>query len=242
MSLSGDGVINLFGTLEVSGSIIIATGVNIQGTIYTLPESKLTMNNTLTYGTLNEDSFCLLDGLTNGVGTMNCTIINNGIISPGFSPGIINVASLVLETDSVVYMEIQDISHDLIVSQGNVFIDGSFVIDFSGDIKPGIYTMISGQQIIGTFKSLEINGLSQEFTCNFIQNNSSFIVEVNLNELNELNELKNTFNYNNIIIGVSCAAGIALIVSTIIYSRRKKKNTLLKNSSTDHSYVNPLMV
>ena len=87
-------------------------------------------------------------------------------------------------------MEIQDISHDLIVSQGNVFIDGSFVIDFSGDIKPGIYTMISGPQIIGTFKSLEINGLSQEFTCNFIQNNSSFIVEVNLNELESNEDFK----------------------------------------------------
>ena len=104
--------------------------------------------------------------------------------------------------------------------------------------------MISGQQIVGTFKSLEINGLSQEFTCNFIQSNSSFIVEVNLNEVNEvnLNKLKNTFNYTNIIIGVSCAAGVALVVCTIIYSRRKK--TIDKNdlSSTSYSYSNPLMV
>ena len=242
IALIGTGVIELFGTLNVSGTIIIATELIIQGIIYTSPESKLTINNTLTSGKLNQDSFCLFDGLTNGVGTMNCTIINNGVLSPGFSPGIINVASLVLETDSVVYMEIQDISHDLIVSHGNVFIDGTFVIDFSGDIQPGIYTMISGEQIIGTFKSFVITGLSQEFSTNFIINNSSFVVEITPNQQNnEQPQENNDFNYTNVIIGVACTVGCVAIISTIIIRKKKSNNQLLKDTSI-HSYINPLIV
>ena len=168
---------------------------------------------------------------------MNCTIINNGVFSPGFSPGIINVASLVLETDSVVYMEIQDISHDLIVSHGNVFIDGTFVIDFSGDIQPGIYTMISGEQIIGTFKSLVINSLSQDFTCNFIQSNSTFVVEITTNQINSiLQPVKN--NYNKYIIAGCVSGFIAGCIGVIIYKRKKKK--IIKENT--YSYVNPLMV
>ena len=175
---------------------------------------------------------------------MNCTIINNGVLSHGFSTGIINVASLVLETDSVVYMEIQDISHDLIVSHGNVFIDGTFVIDFSGDIQPGIYTMISGEQIIGTFKSFVITGLSQEFSTNFIINNSSFVVEVNVNvnqQNNEQPQENNDFNYTNVIIGVVCTVGCVAIISTIIIRKKKSNNQLLKDTSI-HSYINPLIV
>ena len=236
VSLSGEGVINLLGALNVNGNIILSTEVTIQGIIYTSPEATLTLNNTLTSGSLNQDSFCLFDGLTNGVGTMNCTIINNGVLSPGFSPGIIHVASLVLETDSVVYMEIQDLSHDLIVSQGNVFIDGSFIIDFSGDIQPGIYTMISGEQIIGTFKSLVINGLSQYFTCNFIQSNSTFVVEITTNQINSIQPVKN--NYNKYIIAGCVSGFIAGCVGVIIYKR--KKNKPLKENT--YSYVNPLMV
>ncbi len=93
----------------------------------------------------------------NGIGSPRLELVNEaGIVSPGFSPGIMNVSSYVQGPQGVEVIEIQGwdsdnnpVVYDQFIASGNVTLDGTLQIQLSG------FTPVAGQ----TFRILQWGGV-----------------------------------------------------------------------------------
>jgi autotransporter-associated beta strand protein len=77
-------------------------------------------------------------GLLGGIGTINGNLTNNGIVSPGFSPGTIFVAGNYTQGPggTLVIQFASAISYDQLIITGTASLDGTLQLDFLGGYAP----------------------------------------------------------------------------------------------------------
>jgi uncharacterized protein with beta-barrel porin domain len=181
VGLNGSGTFTQSGgTQNVSGTLTLGSSgtynLNAGGTLtVTNFVNQGTFNNT--GGTFNHNSLNFQGGnfvgdlvnqtLLTGNGTITGTLTNSGIISPGNSPGTLNVVGNYIQTAAGTYnVEVASAnSYDRIVATGTATLAGAIAPATYGGFKPrgnqvfpGVVTATGG--IIGTFNTI----LNQQFT------------------------------------------------------------------------------
>jgi autotransporter-associated beta strand protein len=78
------------------------------------------------------------NGFLGGIGTINGNLINNGVVSPGFSPGTINVTGNYTQGPggTLIMQFASDISYDQLIITGTASLDGTLQLDFLGGYIP----------------------------------------------------------------------------------------------------------
>ncbi len=106
------------------------------------------------------------EGLIEGLGTITFSnIINNGVVAPGLSPGIItiNSANNLFTANSELQIEINSASgagsgHDQLRRAGNLALDGTLSVAETGAVPDGSYEIIrlTSGTISGSFSTLQL--------------------------------------------------------------------------------------
>ena len=185
-----------------------------------------------------------------GSGTLECVVFNNGTIAPGFSPGSLYVAGLYLHQESLLSMEIQGIlpsDYDIIVSDGDIVLDGTLIIDFTGYMGgSGIFTILHSKygNISKTFDFIQVNGVPSGFICNTEISYNNFLVSISPQVSAIEPDFKPTSLHLEIILP-SVFAGLLVVAIVIAVKNKKKKRTnneQLINEQNHRTYINPLVV
>jgi len=115
------------GTITVNGLLQgSATGpINASQTVTVFPSGTLSLNG----GTVSATSVNLAGGLLRGSGTINGSVNNNGVVSPGNSPGLITIfGNYVQGPTGVLNIEIGGLTpitqYDQLFVNGNVSLNG----------------------------------------------------------------------------------------------------------------------
>jgi len=147
-------------TFASGGSLLVNNTLTVtQGPVTLVGGSSLTLNN----GTLSASELDMLFGsLLNGNGTINGNLVNGGVVSPGHSPGHINVTGNYSQTPTgLLYMEFagrQSGQYDLLSVGGTARLGGTLQLvrldnfQIKRDDKITFLTASGG--VIGKFDSV----------------------------------------------------------------------------------------
>jgi hypothetical protein len=164
----------------IADTLIINNSVfNIRGNNTIHFSSSSAGSEFINNGTINKESsgtteFILgdiftnsLSGIIKGNGTinMNCpTFINNGVIAPGLSPGILEFDThQPFSANSTLQIEMQNgagagIGHDQLIRNSNLTLAGTLTVTETGTVPNGTYTIISltAGSISNTFSTVNL--------------------------------------------------------------------------------------
>ncbi|MFQ3670824.1 MAG: autotransporter domain-containing protein, partial [Verrucomicrobiia bacterium] len=208
LHLNGDRTFNIAlggGTadLEIRGPIVDGTassGLTKQG------QGILLLNGTNTYtgntdvlggelrveGSLASPLVTIGNGATlGGSGTLlgSLVIQSGGLLSPGSSPGILNVGALTLLPGSITLFEIDGLipgtQHDQIQVVGNASLAGTAQILFGGGFTPSdgdTFTLIQAGSVTGTYDTL-VSNLGAIFALDTIYTPTTFQLAIRVTQL-----------------------------------------------------------
>ncbi len=118
---------------------------------------------TLANATVSSTSVINVDGLLNGIGTVNGDVaVNTGTIAPGSSPGILTInGNLALSPASTVQIELggntQGVNYDLLAVTGVATLDGGMDVSMWGGFLPrtgDLFDVMSFASATGDFVTL----------------------------------------------------------------------------------------
>lgn len=232
--------------IDVS-SFITAQSVTSQGIIQIYSDSVLNIKNFIvlnttisTFTSSNGTLQMMNSSMMSGSGTLDCIVVNNGTIAPGFSPGTLSISGLVLNENSVLVMEIQDDGNDFVLSSGPIVLGGELVLDFTRYTPKGFgifNIMYSRSNITGSFDSFAVIGLSSNFFYEMQQSINSIVVLVNITPKVPRKSLQSPSPSSpGIILGVFLA--IVFICSVIRFNMNRKQ----EQREQQLFFVNPLKV
>ena len=177
---------------------------------------------------------CYSQQLLSGTGDLDCTIYNNGTLSPGISPcGVVYVAGLVLLPESILKMDVQEYVSDEIISNGDVVLGGKLVIDFLNPVVNQEYILILGN-ISGSFHTIVINGLLSGLQCKISQTSYGLYVSVPFSGSPAI--VHGSFPPMT-TVGVSLAGCVIVFALAIVIIKTTRK----KSVDTADVYINPLI-
>jgi uncharacterized protein with beta-barrel porin domain len=157
-------------TVDADGVWDLDTNLDLDGGAVTINSGTLAVNGFLDAGTITVAA----GGTLGGSGTVEGDVVNNGTVSPGNSPGTLNiVGNFTFGPASTLIVEADATAHDLLTATGNVTINGGTVtpvflagVDgFSGDIIQAANVILApGFSSVGNNVALSFTGTTVSLT------------------------------------------------------------------------------
>lgn len=134
------------GTLLIEGGGSVSFSSPYQGAVEILASSVVLQSGTSSAGAFTVGS----DGYLGGTGTIGSLTMNSGsTVSPGYSPGTLNVSGAVTFNSGSIYrVDVTSGAHDLIVAGGNVTLSSGAYVQVAA--ASGLYAPSSRYAIITT--------------------------------------------------------------------------------------------
>ncbi|HLF98665.1 MAG TPA: filamentous hemagglutinin N-terminal domain-containing protein [Methylococcaceae bacterium] len=200
LNLNGGSLDVQSGSLDVSGATTIASGATLALAGGTNNFDGLVTNNgtwkiatPITLGSFTNNGLMLLDGgavlnpgapglfknaqsgVLGGTGTIASDLLNEGTLSPGHSPGTLNITgNLILGPTSTLNIELggnqQGLSYDLINVSGTAALDGTLNIGLFGNFLPLLganFDVINYSSATGSFAQVNSPAIFPFTTSNF---------------------------------------------------------------------------
>ncbi|GAB4246452.1 MAG: hypothetical protein OHK005_12280 [Candidatus Methylacidiphilales bacterium] len=174
LTKQGEGLLLLTGNNTYTGNTNVLGGeLQIEGS---LASPTVTISNGATLG---------------GSGTLLGSLVINagGLLSPGSSPGILNVGSLTLAPGSTTLFEINGLNpgtqHDQVIAAGNASLAGTAQFLFGGGFTPSdgdTFTLIQAASITGTYDNF-ISNLGAIFGLDLLYNPTTFQLAIRVTQL-----------------------------------------------------------
>lgn len=141
------------GTFSNAGSMNVGAGSTLTAATYTQTAGVTDMNGSL----LVAGAIALDGGVFTGSGTVTGNIINNGNVSPGNSPGALNVNGDYLQSSGVLNIELGSLAHDQLVISGTATLGGTLMVSLWAEPGAPLFMPSPGQQF-DILKALVIGG------------------------------------------------------------------------------------
>jgi T5SS/PEP-CTERM-associated repeat protein len=164
LSISSQTFVNQGGTVQATGGGIL----NIDAETYTQTSGTTNLG---TNGTVTSSTFEIQGGTLSGSGTINTTLVNNGTVAPGNSPGMLTIdGSYTQEASGILEIELAGLlagEYDQLIVTGDANLAGTLSVNLIDGFELGpnqwFDILVVGETQAGTFAGLADHALVGKF-------------------------------------------------------------------------------